>query len=233
LSCSRRIWILVPDVFFLLLLLPQKVIFDFYVLPVTTNSPSPLPFDFLVCVTVSAIVANDPEPVSPGLSPDDVLTIYWTKATNRPDVTTTARVSAVLGLRPSLASVLRASWQAPDGLVPGAGDRLVITLSGTMNSDVLATLVPAIRVNVLPAGGLRDAGGTSQNATIANASVSGSWGDASQPQFLSNTPAAIALDYGGQPGLGPGDAVLLRFNQPVAQVPVGAKADLDAVHVLA
>ncbi len=167
--------------------------------------------------------------MSPGLSPDDVLTIYWTKATNRPDVTTTARVSTLLGITPNLASGLRASWQAPDGLVSGAGDRLVITLSGTVNTDVLATLVSSLRVSVLPGGALQDAGGVSQNASIANASVTGTWGDASQPQFLSNTPAAIALDYGGQPGLGPGDAVLLRFNQPVAQVPVGTKADLDAV----
>ena len=106
---------------------------------------------------------------------------------------------------------------------------VVITLSGTMNADVVATIVPAIRVSVLPGGGLRDAGGISQNASITNASVTGSWGDASQPQFLSSTPAVVALDYGGQPGLGPGDAVLLRFNQPVAQVPVGTKADLDAV----
>jgi hypothetical protein len=186
--------------------------------------PDPPPF-------MPAILASDPEPVSPGLSPDDVLTIYWTKATNRPDVTTTVRVSTMLSFSPSLAGVLRASWQAPDDLVPGAGDRLVITLSGTMNADVVATVVPAIRVTVLPGGGLRDASSTSQNASIANVSVSGTWGDASQPQFLSNTPAAIALDYGGQPGLGPGDAVLLRFNQPVAQIPVGTKADLDAVRI--
>ncbi len=182
--------------------------------------PPPLP---------PAILASDPEPVAPGLSADDVLTVYWTKATNRPDVTTSARVTALLSFSPSLATVLRASWQAPDGVVPGAGDRLVITLSGIVNADVVATIVPAIRVSVLPGGGLRDGGGISQNATIVNVSASGSWGDASQPQFLSNTPAAIALDYGGQPGLGPGDAVLLRFNQPVAQVPVGTKADLDAV----
>jgi hypothetical protein len=32
----------------------------------------------------------------------------------------------------------------------------------------------------------------------------GSWGDASQPQFLASSPA-IALDYGAQPGLGAGD----------------------------
>ncbi len=167
--------------------------------------------------------------MSPGLTPDDVLTVYWTKATNRPDVTNTTRVLALLGFSPPLASVLRASWQAPDGLVSGARDRLVITLSGAVSTDVVATLVSTIRVSVLPGGGLRDASGTSQNASIINATTSGSWGDASQPQFLSNTPAVIALDYGAQPGLGPGDAVLLRFNQPVAQVPVGSKSALDAV----
>jgi hypothetical protein len=167
--------------------------------------------------------------VSPGLSPDDVLTVYWTKTTSRPDVTTTAQVLALLGFSPPLASVLRASWQAPDGLVSGARDRLVITLSGVVNTDVVATLVSTIRVSVLPGGGLRDASSTSQNASVINATASGSWGDASQPQFLSNTPAVFALDYGAQPGLGPGDAVLLRFNQPVAQVPVDTKSALDAV----
>ena len=177
----------------------------------------------------AAIVASDPEPLFPGLSADDVLTVYWTKATNRPDVTTTDRVNALLLFNPPLASVLRASWQAPDGVVADAKDRLVIALSGAVSNDVLGTVVPAVRVSVLPGGGLRDAGGASQNMTAVNATVGGSWGDASQPQFLSNAPAVIALDYGAQPGLGPGDALLLRFNQPVAQVPVGSKAALDAV----
>jgi hypothetical protein len=112
----------------------------------------------------------------------------------------------------------------------GAGDRLVITLSGSVTNDVLGTVVPALRVTVRLGGGLRDAGGVSQNMTAADVPVRGSWGDASQPQFLASSPA-IALDYGGQPGLGPGDAVLLQFNQPVAQVPVASKAALDAVQI--
>ncbi len=177
----------------------------------------------------AAIVASDPEPVFPGLSADDLLTVYWTKATNRPDVSSTDRVNALLSFIPPLASSLRASWQAPDGGIVGAGDRLVITLSGSVSGDVLGTVVPALRVRVLPGGGLRDASGASHNMSAVNVTVRGTWGDASQPQFLSNSPAAIALDYGAQPGLGPGDAVLLRFNQPVAQVPVGSKEALDAV----
>ncbi len=177
----------------------------------------------------AAIVASDPEPVFPGLSTDDVLTVYWTKATSRPDVTTTDRLNALLSFSPPLATILRATWQDSDGGVVGAEDQLVITLSGSVSNDVLGTIVPAVRVSVLPGGGLRDAGGASQNMAAVNVTVRGSWGDASQPQFLSGSAAAIALDYGGQPGLGPGDAVLLRFNQPVAQVPVATREALDAV----
>jgi hypothetical protein len=127
---------------------------------------------------------------------------------------------------------MRMARQAPDDVVAGAGDRLVITLSGVVNTDSVSTLVSAVRLSVLPGGGLRDAAGVSQNTTVTNVSVSGSWGDASQPHFLSSSPAAIALDYGGAPGLGAGDAVLLRFNQPVAQVPVDTKAALDVVRDL-
>ncbi len=189
----------------------------------------PAPHPTIPLRVLAAVIASDPEPVSPGLSADDVLTLYWTKPTNRPDVTTPTRVSALLSFAPGLASVLRASWQAPDDVVAGAGDRLVVTLSGLVNSNVTATLISAVRLGVRPGAGLRDAAGVSQNATAADVPLGGSWGDASQPQFLSNAPAAVALDYGGQPGLGAGDAVLLRFNQPVAQVPVGSRDALNAV----
>ncbi len=163
------------------------------------------------------------------------MTVFWTKATNRPDVSTPAKVNALVAFVPQLATSLSATWVAGPGDAatspfPAAAERLVLTLSGPVNVDILATLVPAVRVSVLPGGGLQDAAGASQNASIVNATLSGTWGDASQPQFLA-TAAAVALDYGGQPGLGPGDALLLRFNQPVQQadVPVGSKASLDAL----
>ncbi len=181
---------------------------------------------------VAAIVASDPEPVSPGLSADDVLTVYWTSATNKPDVSTTAKVLSLLSFTPSVAPVMSAYWNGPgtpNDDVPNAGDRLVIILRSPIVSD---TPPEAVVVGVLPGGGLRSgaAGAVSHNASIANVSLGGTWGDASQPRFFANQyHAAIALDYGGQPGLGPGDAVLLRFNQPVVQVPVGSKAALDAL----
>ena len=184
------------------------------------------------CVYVrcpAAAIATDPEPMFPGLSADDVLTLYFTKATNQPDVSTTAKLQALVTFTPPLASVYRASWQSGgDATVLNAAERLVIVLSGTVNGDVMATLVPSIRFSISASGGLRDAAGVSQNVTVANGNCSGTWGDASQPLFLASYPA-VALDYGAQAGLGSGDALVLRFNQPVRQVPVGNKTAVDAL----
>jgi hypothetical protein len=171
----------------------------------------------------------------PGLSADDELTVYWTSTTNQPDVSSPAKLQALLLFTPpSVGPVISATWKGPsesDDVVPNAGDRLVIILRDPSNSS---TPPGAVRMSVLPGGGLQavGAGAVSQNASIENKPLIGTWGDASQPRFLtdkSDSRAVIALDYGGQPGLGAGDAVLLRFNQPVAQVPVGSKAALDAL----
>ncbi len=185
----------------------------------------------VMCLTPTfgtAIRALDPEPTVPGLSPDDLLTLYWTQATNRPDVGTMAAIGALLTFSPPLATILRASWQPGGDDVPGAVERLVITLSGSVNEDIAATLVPVIRLSVLRSGGLRDVGNTCTNASIVDASVTGTWGNASQPQFASWYPV-VALDYGGQPGLGVGDAILIRFNQAVFPVPAHNTAAVDAL----
>jgi hypothetical protein len=176
-----------------------------------------------------AIVGSDIEPVFPGLSPDDVLTLYFTRPTNRPSVSSTLRVQALLSFTPPLATVLQANWQSGgDDVQPNAAERLVITLSGTVNNDVVGTLVSAVRVSILRSGGLRDVDNSCQNTSVSNMSMGGSWGAASQPLFLA-LQAGVAMDYGAQPGLGPGDALLLRFNQPVRQVPVGSTALVDAL----
>jgi hypothetical protein len=179
----------------------------------------------------SAAVASDPEPVLPGLSPDDTLTLYFTKPTNRPHVSSTAAVETFLALSPPLASVYRATWQAGgDSAHPTAAERLVISLLGVVNADISATLVPSVRINILPTVNLQDANETSQGANIVDLGLSGTWGDASQPMFLVSQ-GVTALNLGGQVGLGQGDALLLRFNQPVAQVPVGNKTAVDALLV--
>jgi hypothetical protein len=197
----------------------------------------PLELDYDSCIVplcpcavrCAGILARDDEPIFPGLSADDVLTLYFTRATNRPDVSTSARVLALLAFIPPLATTYRASWQSGgDDGDRNASERLIVTLAGTVNPDVAATLLSSVRVSVLPGGGLKDAGQASPAASIAGLSVGGTWGDASQPQFLVGSPL-VALDYGTQPGLGPGDALALRFNQPVAQVPVASKQDLDVL----
>jgi hypothetical protein len=181
---------------------------------------------------LAAVVAADPEPIQPGLSVEDTLTLYFTRPTNRPDVSSTALVQSLLSFTPTdLALGLRGAWLAGgDEGDWDAAERLVITLSGGVSSNISATLLQGVRISILGSGGLRDMNNTCQNASVASLYPIGTWGDASQPQFLSNFPVT-ALDYGHQPGLGPGDALVLRFNQPVAQVPVGSKTQLDALFV--
>ncbi len=186
-------------------------------------APSRLSYPTLL---LPGIVASDAEPIAPGLSPDDVLTLLFTKPTNQPDVSTTAAILALLRFDPPLASAYRATWQTGGDVGDSdTRERLVVTLNGVVNADIVATLLSNVRVSVLP-GGLRDAGLVSPFADIANATVRGTWGDASQPQFLGDSPV-VALDFGGWPGVGVGDALVLRFNQPVARVHVATKADLD------
>jgi hypothetical protein len=107
-----------------------------------------------------------------------------------------------------------------------AAEHLVITLAGTVNSDMEATLVPAVRIDILPTGALRDAERTSQSAAFSGLRVEGTWGDSSQPQLLSSQPL-LAVDAGGGVGIGVGDILVIRFNQRVRKVPVGSKAEVD------
>jgi hypothetical protein len=183
-------------------------------------------------LNLPAIVASDPEPVFPGLSPDDLLTIYFTRPTNRPDVSTRAALLTLLEFSPpDLASVVRGSWViGVDPETPSAGpsERLLVTLSGVVSTNLTSTLISGVRVSLLPSGGLRDAASTCQNASIPNVGVTGTWGDASQPQFMSSIPA-VALDYGGQVKRVPGVAVLLCVT---CHFPGTAFTSLPVDHIL-
>ncbi len=240
------------------------------------------------CVCAPGVVASDEEPIAPGLSLDDTLTLFFAKPTSQPDVSTPARVRALISISPaSLATTVRGVWvvggaapyanaaeqvrcSAPADLLrgravtarrgnprgspffarpppppicspahrlplppphppprpfpanrhpppatrlrlqpppPPSPRQLVLTLGGTVSGDVLGTVLPLVLVSILPGGGLRDAGLLSHDAAIANLTVGGSWGDASQPRFLA-TYGAVALDYGQQPGLGAGDGLV-------------------------
>jgi hypothetical protein len=62
---------------------------------------------------------------------------------------------------------------------------------------------PFCQVGILASGGLRDALLLSDVVAVSDLPVTGTWGSVSQPQFQVLFPA-IALNTGGQPGLGTG-----------------------------
>jgi hypothetical protein len=110
-----------------------------------------------------------PPPPSPLVSHHTPqITIYFTRATNRVDVSSSEGVAALLSISPSPASLLRASWRTGgDAAVPGAQERLVVSLGGTVNTDVVRTLVPLMRVGLNGTAGLTDAAGRSAAVDVA------------------------------------------------------------------
>jgi hypothetical protein len=58
----------------------------------------------------AGVFASDKEPLLPGLSVDDSLTLYFTKPTNTPDVGTPEALWALVGVQPNLAGQLSAAW---------------------------------------------------------------------------------------------------------------------------
>lgn len=67
--------------------------------------------------------------------------------------------------------------------------------------------------------------------TLTNVLINGTWGQSSTPRFLANGRGFEAENSGRQVGLGAGDRVFLRFNQPLGSdaVPLATKADIDRV----
>jgi hypothetical protein len=116
-----------------------------------------------------------------------------------------------------------------DELYPRAAQRLALVLSGSLNTNKMTTAMGVAGVRLLASGGLQDDRGASQAAhTEVLTLLHGTWGDSSQPQLMPEN-GVIALPYGTEEGVDAGDGLLFRFNQPVKQVAVHDKADVDAL----
>ena len=59
-----------------------------------------------------------------------------------------------------------------------------MVMSGSFNPNISATSLLSLRVSILGSGGLMDASNYSQFTSVSSLSVGGSWGEASQPQFV-------------------------------------------------
>ena len=127
--------------------------------------------------------------------------------------------------------VFQGQWlSGGDDIVPEAQERLVLSLQGVINANVQETILSNVRVSLLVSGNVTDALGITRVAPSAASllPVTGSWGEASQPD-IRQPNGVTAVNYGGQEGLGVGDAIIVQFNQPVRQVPIAGKAAMDAL----
>ena len=180
-----------------------------------------------------AAVAANPPPVIPSLTARDTLTLSFSKPTNKPAVDSDADVHALLVFSSSIGASLTGSWNA-------LGTLLTVTVGATNAADggslvnLADTRVGVLTVALNASAALRDAALRSPPASYAPALVSGDWGVATIPEFLDATSAfapSFARNTGGQAGLGVGDTLVLRFDNPCKQVAVSHKVDLDRLLV--
>jgi hypothetical protein len=179
---------------------------------------------------VVSAVASNPPPVIPSLSAGDILTITFSKPTNAPPMYNDAEIHAVLVFSSFIGVGLVGAWNHDASSV-------AITIGATnapdgTTVDLAATAVGVLTMTLNATSNLRDAATLSQPASYGSIYVSGSWGVASVPVFLPPTglySPSFAANTGLQAGLGIGDSLMLRFNNPCKQVAVATKANIDAL----
>ncbi len=179
---------------------------------------------------VSALASNPP-PVVPSLSPGDVLTITFSKPTNVPPLSTfyDADIQAMFVFSSFIGVNLVGVWNRDASAV-------AITVGATSLGNTTAspelTAVGVLTMTLNATSNLQDAAKLSHAAVYPWIRVSGTWGVATIPKFLPSTglysPSFVA-NTGGQAGIGAGDTLVLRFDNPCKQLPVTTKANLDAL----
>jgi hypothetical protein len=181
---------------------------------------------------IVSAVASNPPPIIPALSARDVLTITFTKPTNQPPAGTDAQIHALLVFSSPIGVGLVGAWNAA-GTVLAISVGSVAAADGSIHVDLAATRVGVLTVSLNSSAYLQDAALVSQHAAYAPVLVSGTWGVSHVPGFLltagSSFAPSFAANTGGQAGLGVGDSLVLRFDNPCKQLPLGTKDAIDRV----
>lgn len=168
---------------------------------------------------IHSVTAVDSAPQQPGLGVGDSLIVQFTKPTNAPNV----RFDALFDLFNFSASV-----GTLDGQWDDEASRLTIRIGDSTDADDPAiTRVGLLNIDLLSAGGLRDAAEQSQPArTFAPVTVVGSWGPWPAPQV--EHMEAFDTDP-QQAGVGNGDTLLIRFDMQVMTPPLLTRDEVDEV----
>ena len=178
---------------------------------------------------ILSITASNPPPVIPSISVGDTISIRFTRGTNTPPVGTAAELSALLSFSSFVGDQLVATWSLDrTTLVIRIGS--LVSSDGLQHADIHATRIGALLITFNVSAALRDALEVSQAASYAPVLVSGDWGVPKVPEFLpvgGPFAGAFARDTGGQAGLGRGDTLVLRFDNPTRQVALNTTSAVD------
>jgi hypothetical protein len=148
---------------------------------------------------------------APGIGVGDTLTVQYSADVNTRCATLSATPAGV-DLQLRLSSPLGANYSA----VWATPARVVVTITNAAGASVDATRVGALTVAFARSDCVDNNATGVQMILGAPLAVGGSWGAWPAPALLS----ATAKDSGGGPGLGPGDAIVLRFDSDTNRPPL-------------
>jgi hypothetical protein len=156
--------------------------------------------------------ASNPPPLEVGLSVGDVVTVAFSRDTDKFGVD----ARQIVSFEPSIGDVVT-SWLSDRRM-----DVRVESVASVVDFD--ATEIGVLRATVLASANVRAKYGTSSlpNTTVT---VGGTWGEPSPPRFL----RIVVNDTGRQLGVGVGDRVRIVFDQRVSQLPLPSRDDVDRV----
>jgi hypothetical protein len=156
--------------------------------------------------------ASNPPPLEVGLSVGDIVTVAFSKDTDKLGVD----AQHIVAFEPAIGE-FATEWLS---------DRLMVVrvVSSAAVVDLDAVDVGVLRATLLASANVRAKYGSSSlpNTTVL---VGGTWGEPSPPRFL----RIVVNDTGRQSGVGVGDRTRIVFDQRVSQLPLTTRDDVDRV----
>ena len=163
--------------------------------------------------SITSLVVADPDGADAVFGDDDVFTVSFDEATNRPSVATRADLDSVIIFSQGLGTNYVGTWSSPS----------VLTIT-VLDSTGGAPTIGGLTLTVQASANLKNDLGTTLASTSLSPALTGSFGDRAGPSFTS----LIAADPANDDAIfDTGDTITARFIEDTNEPPVGNKNQLD------
>ncbi|KAH3742736.1 calcium-binding protein [Pelomyxa schiedti] len=165
--------------------------------------------------SITQLVASDPDNLDAIYGKGDIITLFFSEATNKQAVATKSNIDALLSFSQPIGDDYSGEWL-------NSASELVITIN---TPSVVGPDIGVLVVSIHPSANLRNAQNTSLPSNSSSPVLSGNWGTLTGPiitNFIASDPDNADALYSV------GDALEIYFNMNTNQNPVSTKALVDA-----